>query len=470
MKNSQLIRILTALDKKECRELRKWLQSPYHNQREDVVALYDYLLQGNHLHEDKFLEKERIFRKIFPNTAYRDDQLRQTIHFTLKAVEEYLVYQQFKKDEQTSKLMLARQLGDRGLYDPQERCLRQIAKSQERSTPRNERFFRNEYRYQTILYEHLVNRRRLKELNLTAFDDSLEKAYIVEKMQVFCYALFLQSVQKIEFDTQEIPQLLQRAEQERYFEEPVIKIYYYILRAVTEEDTQEHFEMLRQLVRNDGYYLAADQLEEVYKMTINYCIRKMNAGSEQFRRECFEWYRQGIEERILLVNGQLSASTYYNTMSTALKLGEFQWSGSFIEDYKGKLPLTQRDGMHHFCKAKLYYTLKRYDEAMLLLAQMEYDNVLINMEAKSMLTKMYYETDEIDALESLLESFNTYLKRKTIMGYHRSIYQNIIRYTRRLVRLNPYDKEKRAQLREELAEVRPITERDWLLQQLDRLN
>ena len=47
MEKSLLILILRSCTKKEFRELRKWLDSPMHNQRQDVVNLFNYLLEDN---------------------------------------------------------------------------------------------------------------------------------------------------------------------------------------------------------------------------------------------------------------------------------------------------------------------------------------------------------------------------------------------------------------------------------------
>ena len=56
MENSQLIFILKTFDKKEIREIRKWIQSPAHNQREDVTDLYEYLTDGERLFNDSQLK------------------------------------------------------------------------------------------------------------------------------------------------------------------------------------------------------------------------------------------------------------------------------------------------------------------------------------------------------------------------------------------------------------------------------
>jgi len=104
---------------------------------------------------------------------------------------------------------------------------------------------------------------------------------------------------------------------------------------------------------------------------------------------------------------------------------------------------------------------------MRLLASVEYDDILINLNAKSMLLKMFYEQDEFDALESLLESMRTYMQRKKVLGYHQSNYKNMIRYTRKLTRINPYSKLEKDKLKDEIQNTNPLTERKWLLHQLE---
>jgi hypothetical protein len=91
------------------------------------------------------------------------------------------------------------------------------------------------------------------------------------------------------------------------------------------------------------------------------------------------------------------------------------------------------------------------------------------MTAKTMLLKMYYEQDELDALESLLESMRTYMQRKKVIGYHKTNYKNFIRYTKKLLKVNPYNKLLVERLRKEIETTNPLTEQEWLLRQLGQL-
>ena len=105
---------------------------------------------------------------------------------------------------------------------------------------------------------------------------------------------------------------------------------------------------------------------------------------------------------------------------------------------------------------------------MRLLAQMDFKDHLHNLISKYILLKIYYEEGEFDALESLLDSLAAYLRRREIVENQKINGQNIIRLTRGLLRLNAYDKEKRQVLRKEIEKTRPLTERKWFLEMVEK--
>ena len=99
--------------------------------------------------------------------------------------------------------------------------------------------------------------------------------------------------------------------------------------------------------------------------------------------------------------------------------------------------------------------------------RMDFDDVLHNLIAKAMLAKMYWETQEIDALESLLASFAAYLRRKRqVSDQQRAAYQNFVRFMRRLQALPPGKKAARTALKEEIANTALVAEKDWLIRML----
>ena len=87
MKKTRLIEVLRSFEKKELRELKKWLHSPMHNQREDVRLLYAYLIDGKRLEKDHLLDREKVFKAIYAGEDYDDAKMRQVGHFFMKTLE-----------------------------------------------------------------------------------------------------------------------------------------------------------------------------------------------------------------------------------------------------------------------------------------------------------------------------------------------------------------------------------------------
>ncbi len=469
MQNSQLIFILQTFSKKELRELKKWLDSPAHNQREDVTQLFDYLTTGSRLEQEKHLKKEKIFSKLFPKTPFDDARLRQTMHFLLRAVEEFLIWQALQEDTVRAQIVLASEYRKRRLVKPFQKTVRQIEDTQEQFPYRNEQYLRNEYLLQQEKYLFQDVREKTREMNLQEVSDALDLTYLADKLRQSCLMLAHQAVYKVGYNMGLLNEVLAHVEHKKLTHLPGIAIYYYSYKMLSERDNPAYFEELKKQIQQFSHLFPHAEIRTIYLAAINYCVGRLNAGQEAYIREAFDLYHLGFEQGILIENNKISTATFHNAAAIGLKLKEYKWVDTFIHKHRDYIEADQRESFFLFNLAKLRYEQRDYDSAMRLLAQTDFDNLLVHLNAKTMLFKMYYELDEVDALESLLESLRTYISRKEVIGYHRANYQNIIRYTKKLVRINPYNKVQKEKLREEIVQANPLTERDWLLKQLDAI-
>lgn len=125
-----------------------------------------------------------------------------------------------------------------------------------------------------------------------------------------------------------------------------------------------------------------------------------------------------------------------------------------------------RDSIFSFCLANLEYERRNYTQAIHLLQKSEYRDLLLNLAAKTLQMKILYELSEFDVLDSHLEAMRTFIRRKGIIGYHRSNYLNTIAITKKLVNLKPYDQGQREALKRQIEQTMALAEREWLLAQL----
>ncbi|MCF8247435.1 MAG: hypothetical protein K9J37_20380 [Saprospiraceae bacterium] len=470
MEKSNLVSIFRVLDKKEVRELRKWVNSPAHNLRQDVSDLFEYLVSGQHLFSEKQLEKARVFQAIYPEKTFSDAEMRQAMHFLLRVIENFLVYNELSKDEVRSQTILAKVYRKRQLPKLFQKTMEVGQGIQQQQPYRNHQYFENEYFLQFEQYTYLSGLGRNTPLNLQEVSDANDVAYLANKLQLSCIMLSHQAVFKTTYKLQILNELLGHVERNpQLLEVPAIAIYYHQYQAMTRPDEEGHYRLLKKEIFENGHLFPAEEMRVIYLLTINYCIGRINAGVDGFLKESFELYKDGIQKNIFMENGVLSRFTFGNIVIAGLNLKEFEWVEDFIHRYKDFLEEKHREDLVHFNLARLNFERKNYKKAMQLFATLDYNDILMNLVAKTMLLKMYYELDEFNALDSLIGSMKTYLQRKKVMGYHKDNYKNIILYTKKMLKMAHYDKEQIQKLKQEVEATNPLTERKWLLAQLDKL-
>lgn len=469
MEKSRLISLVRTFSRKEWRDFRKWLLSPAHNQREDVLILYDFLFENDRFAEDGQISREQAFQALFPGETFDDARLRQVMYFFLSAAEEFLVYQEQTKDEINNRLTIARVYRQRQLGKFFERTARETVDALKKQPYRNQEFLENDYLLQYEQYYYLSGQTRTGPMNLQEVSNALDRHYLASKMRLACLMVAHQTVFKLDYQIGMLDHLLRFVESEGYLSEPAVAIYYYSYKSLVERNREEHFQKLKEELFQHGDLFPESEIRDIHLLAINYCIGRMNAGVESYIRETFDLYKHGLEKNLLLQNGVLSRWTFRNIVANGAMLGEFEWTQRFMDAYKKYIEDQYRDSMVHYCQARLHYEMKNYPQAMVLLNQVEYDDILLNLHAKVMLLKMYFEQDEFTALDSLLESMRMYMRRKKVIGYHKSNYTNLIQLTRKMTHINPFDEGQRAKLKTEIEEANPLTEKKWMLGQLERI-
>lgn len=470
MQNSQLTHILLALSKKESRELRKWLVSPIHNQRSDVVQLYEYLTSGNRLEDDKSLEKERIFRKLYPKEAYDDARMRQVIHFLQECIEDYFIFSKNQEDILTQHINLAKVYREKKLLKLHEKTMKRIEDDFQKVAYRNEEIFEISYLIEKEKSIMFIERSRAVSTNYQAMSNQMEITFISRKLKLACAMLSHQKIYRTNYDFGLIENILNYLDlRSSLVNNPIIKLYFHLYNIFKFPDEEFHFFEIKQVLASSEHFFEPLERKDIYLMIINYCISRINTGFKQFELEMFKLYQRTIESKIIFENGVLNPLAFRNIVSIGTALKQFEWVRMFIEQHQNNLATEYRSSFVQFSWAKLHFEMKDYSSAQKLLINFDINDMLINLSAKSILLKIYYEEGEFSALESLFDSMMTYINRKKIIAYHKIVIKTFISFTKKLVRLPPRNKALKERLRKQIEDANPLPERKWLLEQLDKI-
>ena len=468
MKNSLLFDLFSTLSRKEMRALGRFLETPFFNLRKDVFQLFNYLAECRE-HLKIIPDKRQAFRNIYQNEVYEDHKMRLIMSLLLRLIEHFLVHQSFFSEPVKVKNRLATIYRERKLTKHFGRSLRECKKMQSIAPFRNADYYFDGYQIHLEEYLHIADRKRISALNLQTISDELDTAFIALKLRQTCLSLSHQAVYNTEYHFGLLNEILTYVEEKKLIEIPAISVYYYCYKSLVDPSEVSHFQLFKALIIQESQKFPIEEIRDLYLLAINICTKQYNEGNPEYLKESFDLYKEGLRNGCLLSRGVLSRFTYRNIVTHGLIMKEYEWLEDFIESYRDKLELAYRESMYSFCLARLEYSRKNYSKALNLLQKSDYQDLLLNLSAKTVLLKIFYELEEFDLLESHLEAMKTFLRRKDIIGYHRENYKNLIRFTQRLLELKPFDIRGRAILKQEMEQTGLLAERTWLIENLEQL-
>ena len=465
MENTRLLKLLRTLSKSELQGLKKFVRTPFFNRRSEVPALLDWLLVS--LKNDRAVpDKAMAFKQIFGSEDYDDHRVRMAMSFLYQITGQYLAVQAFLDNGVSYRKQLAAVFRERSLPEQAEKVCNEAIDLQQHMPLRNADFM--EERYQLLLEKHRlkVEIQRVDRQDLQAQSDQLDHAFLARKLWQACAMLSHQNVSNATYEFGFLDAVLAHAEQSKALDNPAVAIYYYCYQALLNASESAHFQQFRRLLVLYSEQFPVEELRDLYILAINYCIRQYNAGNPEYLPQQFELYKQGLERRYFLSEGVISRYTYQNAATIGLVLRELEWVETFIHEYRPMLKDEHREGLFSFNLARLEYYRGNPGKALQLLQKAEYKDLLLNLAAKILQLKIFYELQEFDLLASHLQAIRSFIRRKKVMGYHRENYLNTVHFTQKLLEMNPFDKTQRAELRREIEETKAVAEKEWLLEQI----
>ena len=464
MYHSKLISLFRTLSAVERRRFKKWLNSPIHNFNSTLSVFYEFLETRNE-YSERSLNRTRAFAAVFAKEPYDDLKMRRLMSEFLGVLEDFLAHEAWYNSPAEQWLLLAKTYRQRQLAADARATLTKAEKALEEQPLRGTQYFLNHYRLQE---ERLAqNPARDSALNLQEMADELVHFFAAELLRNACSAASHKAVYRTDYKLPYLDEVLANCAIGGYRDVPLIQLYYHSYRCLSEPNADEHFLAYKALLPESAGWLSGVDFRDVLLFGINYCIRRMNTDELGFLREAFDLYQLGLRQGTFLENEVLSRFSYKNIVAIGLKLGETAWVEQFLETYTPLLPPESRAHYERFCRAKLCYQKHDYGQVQTLLHDLAFDDVLLELNARLLLLKVYYETSEWRLLEGFLSTFERFVSRKKTLAYHAPNYRNIIQFVSKLMLWRSgkrvFSAEELLRFREQISTAKPLTEREWLL-------
>ena len=460
MDKSILVQLIRSFTPVELRDVRKFLLSPFFNQRQDMTTLFEYLAGGGDP------QKEAVWKHLFGPVPFDDQKMRLLMSYLHGLLEQYIAVKELTSDPLNTQLHLAIGYRKRRMNEGFERARKNLEKALGARPLRNTCYFDIRYKLQWETHQLNYVQNPTDVSRLQELSDTADVIYLSQKLRLVCLLAAHHSVYQSGGTGGGEVELVARAERAEFAALPVIAAYLHCYRMLLNPGEEAHFKQFKKLLLEQSRQFSEEELHGLFILAINYCVRRLNAGDNLYFREAFDLYREGLEKGHLFEDGMLSRFTYHNVAAIGLRLGELDWVRYFINEYKNRLEKRYRDSAFSYNLARLEYESGHHGFVLELLQKANYRDPLLNLAAKTLLLKTYYDLNEFDLLQSHLDAMRNYIHRKRVIGYHRTNYLNIIRYTEKLMRLNSFDKGAVEAFRNAAEQEEALTEKAFFLKVL----
>jgi hypothetical protein len=474
MNGSTLIQLFKSLDKADRRQLRKFVNSPFFNQREDVTKLFEYIDKNIEAGAPKLM-KEKAYAAVYPKEKFDVDKFYYPMSFLTQIILKYLAINELEKQPPQYNRLLNQALKHRGAEKIYEKTLSDARTQLENQPLRNATYLHNSF---LIRFEEFDMGPRLHR------DHNFELQDMVNDFHFYCIAEVLRigygllshkSVSKKDYYQPLLKAVLNIAE--NHLDIPVVATQYYAFQTMEEvgqinsgliiENTEGgYFKKLKKELTENNHFFPQSETRDLLMVAINYAILKQNRGELGYVREALDLYAWGIDNKALLDNSFLSPYTFKNASMLALKIRDYDWAEKFLNDYKIYLPEKERENLYKYNMAIFHFRKEDFSKAMDLLQEVNLKETLFNLDARRLLARIYYDSKEFDALSSFIESSKIYLFRQKDIGYQKEAYTNFFRIIEKMLKMDLKLANNRQSIKEEVEQIKVLAEKEWILSKL----
>ena len=483
MLNSNLLELLGKFTAVEIKEFSEFVSSPFFNKNESVIKLLAYLKKYFPEFQNKKLEKEIAFGKIFPKQPYNDGYMRTLMHRMQKLAEQYLSYNNYIKKEGSLKLNLLVELNGRKLEKAFLKALSEQEQEFEESAYKGYNYFHDKIQIEEQKLEFFnwirYKNKDYKDFSDESFYSSIDftiSAFLIRVLGKYLFILAKEQFNKLGYDFEFLDFILDflNTKGAHFKDNAVINLQFNeIMLLKTKND--DYYYVLKEILVKEKNTLSVDERYSLHNVLNQYLVERIFEGEIQFKPERLELYKIAISEGVY----KGSKDEYFDELlfggivKVAVLQGEYDWTEKFIEQYKTELPPENRSTVIYFCMARVSFARKDFTMSLKLLSKIRTIRIIQYKTAVRDLTLMtYYELLMYSQAYFMADSYRHFLS-KNVSFYSDSRFErmsNFLKYFLRITKIR--ENNNLIELGEvafDLKRNTNVMERDWLLEKLKEL-
>jgi len=474
VKKNKVIAQLIALPDKELRLFGKFVRNPANNKKDSVTRLYQFVAKNHPNYDDRKFSKTHCFLYVFPELKQQYEKLngkadelvskklKNPLYDLKNLIEDFIIQQELTLQTHEKTILLIKGLFKRQMH---EKAFQLIDKELKRlESMVGDDFYHHFYQFQLceLKLNNNIDKVNPSAENWKKLHNSLD-LFIIHSKLTTGYAV--RNISKLYGDNFIILffEEAKKAVESSHIKNMNCSIHFYAkISNLTGSSSLEDYLKVRNFYFENLYKFPNKAIQEPLVYLLNYCMKIYEAGNKIFLEEMFKLYKFGLENQLLLQNGNLSTGDFKNVVVLATTLCKLEWAKQFVSQYADLLNEKDKGNITSLCNAQIECGKQNFKEVLSILRDVEFNDVYDNLMSRSLTLRAYYNLSEWDALEFFLEAYLKFVKRNTGLSEEvKTSFYNMIKFTKILIQAH-FKNITKKQLVEKLDSYSSVHNKNWL--------
>lgn len=418
MKEIKLFTLLKSISKEEFAELYDFITSPIVNKDTSIIILYDFINDNYESALANKIPKEIIYKTVFNNEKFNESKYWKLTSGLSILIDKFLVYKVYDKDIYYQKNLLLEAYRTRNVHKQFETLSKDLHRSFKNEFNKGLSFYLNQthFYFQKLSY--------LGPENIDEFDHDLKNLF--DNLKMFFIMTNITSVSIISNFKESFPlnagkdvwlfneimEYLNRNKEKTEKENHIVYIFYLIIQSKLDFSNEKYFYEIKKRISINKNKFSKNLLRHILINMLSYAMKKFISGNENFSKEIF-YINKIMDENSLTLFGEfIQGSYFYSVVENSAMINELEWAEEFIEKYSRYLTNDYKESGLNLSMARLNFELMKFDSSLLNLLKVDNLDPYFYLSHKVLLLQNYYETKNYEAIDSILQTTNKFLKRR----------------------------------------------------------
>jgi hypothetical protein len=475
LQNYKIIKVLKSFDRKEFKKFGEYVYSPYFNKNENVRKLYDALSKYYPKFQNRRMEVEKVFEKVFPEEKYDYFKINNVVSDLYKLSESYLYNVSLGREKLLYKHYLLKELSERGLEDIYESIEKNYKKEIENLKIKDEDYYFYLYQFYTESLNYNISKKPGDHPRIiqSQFDSFLNYSN-VSLLKLYMYMHHLKKQNKVEFNMEMFESFSNYVRGKDFEDNPAYMIYKSIMMLELNK-SKAYFLRLKEIKEKYADKISTPDLHNVLIFMHDFIAETRNkTGDESFKNEEFQLIKEMIDRKVFTPEN-IVYPNLINIFKSACTVGEYKWADNFLNEFLKNIPERDKSNTLNCCKGYMNYTKNNFEKALEFFAKTNFQWFILKMFVKTLTLRIYYEEGMYEQAFAFIDSYRHYLLNDDkIIEEHKSTHYVFLKYISSLIKIkmngnsNPYKIKK---LKEQINDMEnnPFGVKKWLQSKADEL-